>query len=532
MGGGGNGGLKSCKSCVALNASATTSTTSSSTSSCKEHSYDYYGELEASSLFLSSSPTGVADEGEQPLYLPRRETAPCSLDVYLQSIPSVASRAEQLFSVDHKSDTDDDATNDDTTTTTTTTTSTKPWHSQKCLTVLQGEVAHASAEQTDVLVSAEATTCHIVALRSTTASNSTTPLASMAHIDQADVYDTCLDKMIQEHLAHHNNNGKSTTVEGAGGDDYGFYDALEDDEDGDHDEDDDNSFHGSDCLSCCLRLEGEDYEAPGNHHHHHRQQSFLPEAVPSSPSEWLRSQSLPSLQTKTATTTPAEPVEMELHIAGGYLDKDGTSQQLSTSLIHSFNTLATKYQGQLRISLSTAAISALNTTTTTTTTTTSTTTSDGLPTTTDSTSNAGPRSRGLALNLHTGQVTAVTTALPQALEGPAMEIRSARHLEDTTTSGTTKALAVIHTPKSNDIIVHPFPYQAQPQWDVLLQVPDPVLLQVTSTSPEHESERFCSDLRRTLSFVNAVPSSQIFSGNKPLKYSRSTTALNEWVAVL
>jgi len=63
-----------------------------------------------------------------------------------------------------------------------------------------------------------------------------------------------------------------------------------------------------------------------------------------------------------------EPVEMELHIAGGYLDEEGTSQNLSTSIVHSFSKLADKYQGQIKISLSTAAISSMTTTTTTTTT--------------------------------------------------------------------------------------------------------------------------------------------------------------------
>jgi hypothetical protein len=40
-----------------------------------------------------------------------------------------------------------------------------------------------------------------------------------------------------------------------------------------------------------------------------------------------------------------EPIEMELHIIGGFLDKDGTSQQLSTLLVERINHLAEKVQG-------------------------------------------------------------------------------------------------------------------------------------------------------------------------------------------
>ena len=65
--------------------------------------------------------------------------------------------------------------------------------------------------------------------------------------------------------------------------------------------------------------------------------------------------------------------------------------------------------------------------------------------------------------------------------------------------------------------------------NVLLQVPDDVLLSVASTSPEHESHDFCTNFRRTLSFVNTVPAEIVFGGgNKPLVYVRSAGDLNEW----
>lgn len=415
----------------------------------KQEQEQDFGELEESNLYVASSPTAV---GDQKLYLPRSGTAPCSLDVYLQSIPAVADRSKQLFEHPQQD----------------TAVLKKAASSQKCLNVLQGEVAHASEDQTDLLVSAEATTCHVVALRSTHA-NSTAALASMAHVDQADVYEDCLERMVQEHLQHHLDKALADESDDA----FGFYD-LEDDEDDE----------------CYCDAHDQQEEAP---QHCQRHNSFLP---------------LPDFQRRPprkSRSLPSMPVEMELHIAGGYLDEEGTSQGLSTSLVHSFSKLADKYQGQLRISLSTAAISSMNTTA------------------------EGPRSRGLALNTHTGEVTPVTTALPSALDGPALELRNARHFSEEQQSQ--PQLAVIHTPQSEGITIDPFPYQPQPQLNALLKVSDPVLLQVTSTSPQYESDRFCSDLRRTLSFVNTVPAQQVFQDQKPLVYSRSSNALNEWEPV-
>jgi len=433
MGGGGNG-LKRCQSAIGI-----------------LPKQQDFGELEETNLYLSSSPDAVAD---QRLYLPRSDTAPCSLDVYLQSIPAVADRNKQLFSHPQQD----------------TAVLKNAASAQKCLNVLQGEVAHCSEDQTDMLVSAEATTCHVVALRSTHVNN-TAALASMAHVDQADVYEHCLEKMVQEHLQHHLDKAMADESD----DMFGFYDDLEDDED-------------DECY-----CDYDEQQAPDEPQRCQRHNSFLP--LPEFLGRPLRE----------ARSMPSMPVEMELHIAGGYLDDEGTSQGLSTSLVHSFSKLADKYQGQLRISLSTAAISSMNTT------------------------SSGPRSRGLALNTHTGEVTSVATALPSALDGPAMELRNARLWGEQSSK---PELAVIHTPELDGITIDPFQYQPQPQLDALLKVPDPVLLQVTSTSPQYESERFCTDLRRTLSFVNTVPAHQVFGGQqKPLVYSRSSNAMNEWEPV-
>ena len=541
---------------------------------CKSPSV-YYGDLQPTSLYLSSSPTDLVEQTAQEqlsqslpqrLYLPRHGSAPCSLDVYLKSIPSVASRVELLFQ--NEDTTEQDASEQHqqekalpqppeslypkTTTATTTTTRRRSSSilddalSQKCLNVLQGEVAHATPHQADILVSAEATTCHVLALRST-CSGSGVPLASMAHIDQtADQYSECLEKMVLEHLQHHRYQQAEESVADED-DDFGFYD-FEDNEIDDNDE------------PCLVEHHEEQYhpqDSCDDHHHHHHeehddtveQESFLPQACPHllQPGHKSHSHSSPCLMKDEHQNLPQQQqqqqqqpmIDLELHIVGGYLDSEGTSQALSTSLLHLFSRLADKYQHQIRMSLSTAAISSLNSTATTIRASCCDTSASSSSAPLSNNNKSQPKSRGLAMNIHTGQVFPVTTSLPTALEGPALEVRSARlwsnqrmsssHDQQTTTPGPT--LAVIHTAQSRHgcITIEPFDYQPQPQLDVLLQVSDDVLLQVTSTSPQCESDRFCSDLRRTLSFVNTTSAADIFSQAQPLTYSRSSQKLNEWV---
>ena len=154
-------------------------------------------------------------------------------------------------------------------------------------------------------------------------------------------------------------------------------------------------------------------------------------------------------------------IELELHIVGGYLDSEGTSQALSTSLLHTFSQLADKYQDQVRMSLSTAAISSLNTATTVPTTTIRASDSSSCCGTNAAAQQQQPKSRGLAMNIHTGQVFPVTTSLPAALEGPALEIRSARLWSNQQQQPKAPTLAVIHTSQSRNgcITIEPFEYQ-------------------------------------------------------------------------
>jgi hypothetical protein len=66
-----------------------------------------------------------------------------------------------------------------------------------------------------------------------------------------------------------------------------------------------------------------------------------------------------------------------------------------------------------------------------------------------------------------------------------------------------------------------------------LRAPDHVLKQYTSTSPDIESDRFCTDVRRTLSFVMIVPPESVFGNScqKSLVYTCSSSNLNVWETV-
>jgi Protein N-terminal asparagine amidohydrolase len=227
-----------------------------------------------------------------------------------------------------------------------------------------------------------------------------------------------------------------------------------------------------------------------------------------------------NLQTTARVRPPPQKtamIEIDLHMVGGFLDTQGASKRLSAALIERFDALARKYSDRVRIYLVTAAISCLNH-------------NQSMSRTRlsrSSSETAGPVHRGLGIDTHTGRVFSVPCSLPPQWAGPAVELRSARRV-----FGDEPTLAVIHTADSEHIRVEPFCYTPDPKLNVLLHVPDSILLDVTSTSPRHESDNFCSNFRRTLSFINAVPPDTVFghgARKRPLVYTRSAANLHEWI---
>jgi hypothetical protein len=128
--------------------------------------------------FDGCSAQAVETRQRQPLYLPSSRDA---VDLCLRNNMLLMERCDELLSQ-------------------------PPVHyhrksKQDVLYVAQGEVAHAVLSQCDVIMSDKATTCHILALRSTLPDLST-PLSSLTHIDSIS-YEECVRAMVQEHKTFH-----------------------------------------------------------------------------------------------------------------------------------------------------------------------------------------------------------------------------------------------------------------------------------------------------------------------------------------
>ncbi|CAN0149888.1 unnamed protein product [Ectocarpus sp. 13 AM-2016] len=109
-----------------------------------------------------------------------------------------------------------------------------------------------------------------------------------------------------------------------------------------------------------------------------------------------------------------------------------------------------------------------------------------------------PRQTGLAIDLRSGQ------AYPVRFEGegrgPGWEVRSSRVFS----GSREKALTEIYQPRSDSVVVPPFPVFVDPRWLVqMLVLTDRELLAQTSTSPEAEDERFVADVRAQFSYMLA-----------------------------
>jgi Protein N-terminal asparagine amidohydrolase len=84
--------------------------------------------------------------------------------------------------------------------------------------VAQGEIAHCTFNQADVVVSDRATTCHVLALHSRSGSaipypsfKDVVPLSTMMHFD-ACTYDSCVRNAVELHATHHHRHWSSRTT--------------------------------------------------------------------------------------------------------------------------------------------------------------------------------------------------------------------------------------------------------------------------------------------------------------------------------
>eukprot|EP00978_Attheya_sp_CCMP212_P044746 scaffold320826_cov53-Attheya_sp.AAC.4 len=195
-------------------------------------------------------------------------------------------------------------------------------------------------------------------------------------------------------------------------------------------------------------------------------------------------------------------IEMELHLLGGFEDEEGVSRQLSEYLIRLLARIAEEETASIKMTLKTCAISMMN--------------DDGF---------RAPVGRGLGINLRTGE--AFLVAVQKGVEGPVSDLRAAR-LWAEAEQPTLPVLSVIHTAKSDTIQIQPFEFASVPNLDTILNLPDKVLLQCTSTSPDVEHNDFCNNLRRTLTYMRYNDCKSLFGPDcaEPITYVR--TESNEW----
>lgn len=199
-----------------------------------------------------------------------------------------------------------------------------------------------------------------------------------------------------------------------------------------------------------------------------------------------------------------DKVEISVHIVGGFDDIDGTSRNISNWMINLLADIADEERETLRLIIKDCSISCLN-----------------------DTGFCSPRGRGLAINLVSGD--AFLARCDDEVAGPLVELRSARLFARNTAS---HALNQTHCEKSNHFVVEPFMYKPFRGIDSLLKMPDDLLLQYTSTSPECEEDSFCNSLRTTLTLVRDVPYRRFFGDrcDRPLIYKRLGHS-NRWTQV-
>jgi len=363
----------------------------------------------------------------------------------------------------------------------------------RIINVLQGEIAHCTPSQADVLVSDDATTCHIVALRSRFlgpdegekmigTTSSSTVLATMTHIDGPG-YEASIRDAVNEHIKHHSAHPKQ-------------------------------SHDTEECKENCID------------------------------------------QNNVGSGT----IEMSIHIMGGFNDTEGSSIEITDSVLQTFAALSNEYNAysdsdsskrapRMCMMVETCAVASAN-----------------------DNGTGCPLGRGLAMEVATGNIflaeiedgtmhdsvpsssapptdscngtvkIAVNGTIPLfhptsyysciSAQGPDVSLRSVRLWASAFHPHGGKRehrLNVIHQSDRDYLYVEPFFFRPHTAARGMLKCTDDVLLQITSTSPKVEKPNFVSKVRESLNFMNGTRSAIVFAGGQPVKFRR--VGLNEWVRI-
>ena len=353
-------------------------------------------------------------------------------------------------------------------------------NSGRVINVLQGEIAHCTPSQADVLVSDDATTCHIVALRSIRRNSlgKDAVLATMTHVDGTG-YDSCLRNAVMEHVKYHS---KSYQVDPV------------------RKENTSNRFHDNIDISIHIMGGFNDLEGSSIQITEHILQVFSRLA-----------------QEFDEFAHPPIAFNSLYHAAEKYWERrPRISMNLETCVVCEANDNGTGCPVGRGLGLSVASGEVF------------------LAEVKDSGVNSSvnvfndAKSDLLALD---GDIHLVRNQ-PQVFEGPDLLLRSVRlwaaafhPLKQV------QKLTVIHLPDQDCLTIEPFLFGPNPSAKFVCYMDDARLLHMTSTSPLVEKKNFASKVRESLKYMNQTSSSNTFEiidgVYQPIEYKR--VGLNGWV---
>eukprot|EP00984_Skeletonema_dohrnii_P026800 scaffold16212_cov102-Skeletonema_dohrnii-CCMP3373.AAC.3 len=394
------------------------------------------------------------------------------LDLYLSSVPQLAASTRQLLQ-SSSSSTNSTANNHHNNNSNHHKVITSS-NSGRVINVLQGEMAHCTPTQADVLVSDDATTCHILGLWSHLSSldyssntaqrhdqmqqpnGGDSKLATVAHIDSPD-YEDCIRDAVDLHYRYHSSQLSSSSSSSA------------------------KQQH--------TRLNGDD----------------------------------------SAILLPV--IELSIHLMGGYNDSDGTSHEITQGVLRALSNISNDYinrqrqqQPRLQMILQTCAVSSSNDN------------GRGCPIgrglALDVSSGKvylaevsgeddveSSSSSSLLLDNSTTVVTTSTSA-----KGPDCILRQARlwasfifnngENDSNDDDDNKRRLQVIHHPNDEYLYISPFYFASHPFPHRMLALNDALLLQYTSSSPEVEKDNFVRCVRETFRYMNGTSCFHVFKKKK------------------
>jgi hypothetical protein len=191
-------------------------------------------------------------------------------------------------------------------------------------------------------------------------------------------------------------------------------------------------------------------------------------------------------------------VIMEVHIVGGYNDTKGNSSEITESVFCLLRDLASELKSTMEVQIKTCIVSGLN---------------DSM-TYSKSLLQPSPMVRGMAMDVASGHIT-LLQYVHSTLLGPEPTLRRVRLWSTSPNAGD---LLTVHSPRGEQISIAEFTFHAFEDIDVFLSLPDDVLLEYSSTSPECEGENFCDELRAACRFVRDVKAEDCFFGRKSVVY--------------